>query len=189
MLLETRGVGLGRLHIQRRVHTQVVAFSSVLRSTANRADELLKVREFVARDVASQACAREAVLQTALTPERRTVLMIDPATGADRAVDVDWLSALKLQPIKTRLRPCGYWLSADAGDAVERLRLLGLQVFRDRDRCRMWSPTAFAKSPAPRAAGRTCAASSSANRPLRECASGSGARAADRQRQAATTCR
>ncbi len=130
LLLETRGVGIGRLHIQRRVHTQVVALSSVLRSTANRADQLLKVREFVAREVTSQACAKDAVLQATLTPERASVLMIDPATGADRAIDVDWLSALKLQSAKTRLRPCGYWLSADASEAVERLRLLGLQVFR-----------------------------------------------------------
>ncbi len=130
LLIETRGVGIGRLHIQRRVHTQVVAISSVLRSTASRDEQLRRVREFVDRDVASQACAKDVVLQAALTPERRTVLMIDPATGADRAIDVDWLSALKLQTTKTRMRPCGYWLSADEGETVERLRLLGLQVFK-----------------------------------------------------------
>ena len=130
LLLETRGVGIGRLHIQRRVHTQVVAISSVLRSSANRAEQLRRVREFVDREVASQACSKEAVLQAALTPERRSVLMIDPATGADRALDVDWLSALKLQTTKTRMRPCGYWLAADESESVERLRLLGLQVFK-----------------------------------------------------------
>ena len=130
LLIETRGVGIGRLHIQRRVHTQVVAISSVLRSAASRGDQLRRVREFVDRDVASQACAKDAVTQAALTPERRTVLMLDPATGADRAIDVDWLSALKLQTTTSRTRPCGYWLSADEGETVERLRLLGLQVFK-----------------------------------------------------------
>ncbi len=130
LLLETRGVGIGRLHIQRRVHTQVVAIGSVLRSTAARGSELRRVREFVDRDVASQACAKPAVLQASLTPERRTVVMLDPATGTDRALDVDWMSALTLQTQSTRLRPCGYWLAADEGEAVEKLRLLGLQVFK-----------------------------------------------------------
>ena len=37
LLIETRGVGIGRLHIQRRVHTQVTAITSVLASTAQRA--------------------------------------------------------------------------------------------------------------------------------------------------------
>ncbi len=130
LLLETRGVGIGRLHIQRRVHTQVVAISSVLRSMAARAEQLQRVREFVDRDVASQACTKDAVLQASLTPERRSVMMLDPVTGADRAVDVEWLSALQLQTTKARMRPCGYWMAADEGEAVERLRLLGLQVFK-----------------------------------------------------------
>ena len=30
LLAETRGVGLGRLHIQRRVHTHVTALASIL---------------------------------------------------------------------------------------------------------------------------------------------------------------
>jgi hypothetical protein len=44
LLIETRGVGIGRLHIQRRVHTQVTAITSVLASTAQRANELHQLR-------------------------------------------------------------------------------------------------------------------------------------------------
>jgi hypothetical protein len=51
-------------------------------------------------------------------------------SGVDKPVTVDWNSALDLQPRTTRARPCGYWLGADAGDAVRRLRALGLQVQR-----------------------------------------------------------
>ena len=55
-------------------------------------------------------------------------MMIDPVTGADRPLLVDWDSALTLQPRKLRPRPCGYWLAAQASDAVTRLRALGVQV-------------------------------------------------------------
>jgi hypothetical protein len=34
LLVETRGVGIGRLHAQRRVHAQVVAMTSALRSAS-----------------------------------------------------------------------------------------------------------------------------------------------------------
>ena len=130
LLIETRGVGIGRTHIQRRVHTQVTAIGSALRSTAARADRLAKIRTFVDRDVASLACSREAVVEAGLTPERRSLVMLDPATGADRPVDVEWMSALKLLTIKSRPRPCGYWLAASATQAVDRLRLLGVSVFK-----------------------------------------------------------
>jgi hypothetical protein len=56
--------------------------------------------------------------------------MLDAASGADKAVTVDWDSALVLRKVKARARPCGYWLSAASSTAVERLRLHGVQVLR-----------------------------------------------------------
>ncbi len=130
MLVETRGIGIGRTHLQRRVHTQVTALTSALRSTAERAKSLEQVRSFVARDVSAQACRGQVVIDAAPTRSERELLMIDPQTGADRSLRLPWDSALQLQTTKSRPRPCGYWLSADAGSAVERLRLLGLQVLQ-----------------------------------------------------------
>jgi hypothetical protein len=130
LLLETRGVGIGRLHIQRRVHTQVVAMASVLQSASQRADELGKLRPYMDREAAGHACRGEMVTSAGPTPQRRALVMLDPATGADRSVDVDWNSALELRPLKTRARPCGYWLAASATQAVERLQQLGVQVMR-----------------------------------------------------------
>lgn len=89
--IATRGVGLGRAHIQRRVHTQITAITSALHSTAERASALEKVQAFVASEIEAQACKNQ---------------------------------------MKTRARPCGYWLAQNAGTAVERLRLLGVQVLR-----------------------------------------------------------
>ena len=130
LLIETRGVGIGRLHIQRRVHSQVTAIASALRSTADRAINLEQVRSFVVRDISAQACRSQVVIDAAATPTQRELDFLDPDTGADRAIRVEWNSSLTLRPTKTRARPCGYWLSAASTGAVERLKLLGLQVMR-----------------------------------------------------------
>lgn len=130
LLIETRGVGIGRLHLARRVHTHVVAVSAVLRSAAERAGDLLKLRAFVDNEVSAQACTGEVVIEAAATPSEKTLTMLDPATGADRAVSVAWDSALQLRAVKARPRPCGYWLAPAETDAVTRLRQLGVIVQR-----------------------------------------------------------
>lgn len=130
LLVETRGVGIGRLHIQRRVHTHVTAIASVLQSTSQRADDLVKLRSYMDREIAGHACRGDVVTAAGPTAQRRALLMLDPATGADRSVDVEWNSALELRVQKSRTRPCGYWLSAASTAAVERLQQLGVQVMR-----------------------------------------------------------
>lgn len=130
LMVRTRGVGIGRTHLQRRVHSQVVAISSALRSTAERTSELNQVQSFVRRDISAQACRQQMVVQAAQTPGQREITMLQPETGADYAVKVDWNSSLALRPLKSRVRPCGYWLSASATAAVDRLELLGVQVLR-----------------------------------------------------------
>ncbi len=130
LMVQTRGVGIGRTHIQRRVHSQVIAISSALRSTAERAPNLSEVQTFVRRDIAAQSCRHPLVVQAAQTPGQREVTFLHPDTGADYTIKVDWNSSLSLRPLLSRPRPCGYWLSAEASAAVERLEQLGLQVLR-----------------------------------------------------------
>jgi hypothetical protein len=130
LLIETRGAGIGRLHIQRRVHTHVTAVSSVLASTARRASELNQLRPYLDKEVGAQACMGEAVVEAATTPAQHELVMLDPVSGADKPLMVDWDSALALRHIKARARPCGYWLSAGSTTAVDRLRMHGVQVFR-----------------------------------------------------------
>jgi hypothetical protein len=130
LLIETRGVGIGRLHLKRRVHTHVVALTSLLASAANRADDLLKLRQFVDNEVSALACQGTAVIEAAPTPSEYALTMLDPVTGADKVLNVSWDSALQLRTIKTRARPCGYWLAADQTEAVRRLRELGVIVQR-----------------------------------------------------------
>ncbi|CAN5213906.1 hypothetical protein BH10PSE16_BH10PSE16_19290 [soil metagenome] len=128
--VETRGAGIGRLHIQRRVHTHVTAITSVLGSTAQRASELGQLRPYLEKEVSAQACRGLAIVEAANTPAQYDLQMLDPVTGADKTVIVDWESALALRTLKSRVRPCGYWLSASSKTAVERLRLNGVQVLQ-----------------------------------------------------------
>ena len=127
-LLETRGADLGHLHAQRRVHTQVTAIGSLLASTASRAADLVRLRQFVEAEISAQACQGQVVIEAVPTPGEYRLMMIDPVSGADRPMLVDWDSALTLQPRKLRPRPCGYWLAAQASDAVTRFRAVGVQV-------------------------------------------------------------
>ncbi len=130
-LIETRGgAALGRAHLARRVHTQVSAIASVLKSAAARADDLQKLRRFVDADVAAQACRGQMLVEAAETPSEYRLVMLDPQSGADKPINVAWDSALELTPLLRRTRPCGYWLGADQADAALRLRGLGVQVQR-----------------------------------------------------------
>ncbi|MES2509428.1 MAG: M14 family metallocarboxypeptidase [Pseudomonadota bacterium] len=130
LLIETRGVGIGRLHIQRRVHTHVAAMTNVLNSTAQRATELNQLRPYIDKEVGALACRNDVVIEAGPTPAQYELAMLDPVTGADKTLVVDWDSALSLRVLKTRARPCGYWLSATSTTAVERLRMQGVQVQR-----------------------------------------------------------
>lgn len=130
LLIETRGVGLGRLHLARRVHTHVVAIATVLRSAAERSPDLAKLRGYVDGEVSAQACTGEVIVEAAATPSEKTLTMLDPASGADRSVTVAWDSALELRALRARPRPCGYWLAPGETEAVTRLRQLGVIVQR-----------------------------------------------------------
>jgi hypothetical protein len=131
LLIESRGgPGLGRAHYTRRVHTQVTAIASILRSAAARADDLRKLRRYVEAEVTGQACRGQVVVEARTTPSEYRLLMLDPITGADKPVTVSWESALELDTVTERPRPCGYWLGADQVDAALRLRGLGLRVQR-----------------------------------------------------------
>jgi Zinc carboxypeptidase len=128
LLVESRGGGLGRTDLKRRVQTQVVATTSVLTSAASHAADLLKLRQFVDRETASLACKGEVVVDAAATPSEYAYTMIDSTSGEIRRLTVAWDSALQLRVLKSRPRPCGYWLAAAETEAVRRLRLLGIDV-------------------------------------------------------------
>jgi hypothetical protein len=127
-LLESRGFDLHRLHAERRVHSHIVAIHSLLASAAAQADTLLALQAQVAAEVAGQACQGLFTVEGRPTREQRDIRLLDPDTGADKTLRVDWDSALKIEPLRTRARPCGYWLAPTATAAVTRLHQLGVLV-------------------------------------------------------------
>lgn len=127
--LASRGAGLGRAHIQRRVHSLVVALTSVLRGAAQRSSDLRQVQDYVARNIASSACQGTLTVRVSPTTTEQDLNLIDEASGELTPIKVPWTSTAALRPELQRPRPCGYWLSADSA-AAQRLGLLGLQVLR-----------------------------------------------------------
>jgi hypothetical protein len=131
----------------------VQAVTAVLQSAHDRANDIVKLRQFVDAEVSARACQGEAVVEAEHTPSEYALRMLDPLTGDERRVTVAWDSALVLQPVRTRTRPCGYWLAPSQSGAVTRLRGLGVavqQIARDGDlRTETYRETARESDPAP----------------------------------------
>ena len=129
-LVETRGVGLGLAHLRRRVESHLVANNAIIDITARNAAAILALEKRARDDVVAAAGKGEFVVAGVATPGRNTLLMLDPETGADKPVEVDWSNALEIRPTLTRVRPYGYLLPASQAAAAERLRNLGVTVLR-----------------------------------------------------------
>jgi hypothetical protein len=128
VLIETRGVGLGKAHLERRVHSHVVASLAVIQSAAEQGSRLLAAVRGAGEAAAAQACQGDMVTRAQTSPGRETLQFVDAASGADRAIEVEWRSALTLRVDRARPRPCGYWLAATQIEATEKLRALGVQL-------------------------------------------------------------
>ena len=129
-LIETRGVGIGRAHYKRRVYTHLAAMRSMLDSTSANADALQALGRKLRRDVAAAAGTGELIVSGAATPTRHTLDLVDPETGANKSVDVEWRNALEIQVRQKRARPFGYLLPSAEIEAATRLSNLGATVLR-----------------------------------------------------------
>jgi hypothetical protein len=133
LTVASRGADLERNYLQRRVHTQVTAIASVLRSTAERSSELAQLIPYLDLEVTDQACQKDRVLQAQATPTSQTLPVLDPSTGSVKTLAFETQSARLLRSVRSRVSPCGYWLDATATQAVERLRMHGVKVMQVRD--------------------------------------------------------
>jgi len=129
-LIETRGVGIGRAHFKRRVATHLVAMRTFARAASEQPDDLLTRLRAIRSAVVASAGHGDITVIGAATPTRHTLDLIDPDTGADKPVEVDWRDALTMTVRLARPRPYGYVLEAAQTDASSRLRALGVTVQR-----------------------------------------------------------
>ncbi len=133
-LIESRGVGIGRESFGRRVHTHVVAISSLLNSAAANAGELIKTVE----------TARAAVVRAGRDPQpqdmvavklkspviKQKLTMLDPQSGALKEIEVDWSDSLNVTAEIARPRPFAYVMPPVFHQVAERLMLSGIEVQR-----------------------------------------------------------
>jgi Zinc carboxypeptidase len=127
-LLETRGVGIGRAHFKRRVRTHELTMEALLRTTAASPAEVLALTRGAANGVVAAACSGDYVVESDATRTTHTLAFIDPVTASDKDVEVAWRSALDIRTLRTRPRPCGYFLDGMQREAAARLRDLGVVV-------------------------------------------------------------
>lgn len=136
ILLETRGIGIGRAHFKRRVHTHVLAASAIVDEAAKQGPALLSLVQKAGAEVAALACRGELVVNAGFSMERMIVPFVDDKTGEDKPVEVAWRSALKLTTLRSRPRPCGYLIAAGEKQAIDALARLGLRTQRVADASR-----------------------------------------------------
>jgi len=128
LLLETRGVGLGRAHFGRRVQAHVAAAMGVIETAAHDGSALVQTGRAAGADAARQACRGNLAVVVRQTAQRRTLSFLDAASGEPRDIEVDWQSSLQMAPVRERARPCGYLLAPGQQAAAQRLRQLGIEV-------------------------------------------------------------
>jgi hypothetical protein len=128
LLLETRGIGIGRANFARRVESHVLATTAIFETAAQDGQSLRKMQQEAGRTTADQACTGNMSIVVKHTPQRRRLSFLDAKTGEPRAIDVDWRSAHQLNIERERTRPCGYLIAADQTVAVQRLRDLGVKI-------------------------------------------------------------
>jgi hypothetical protein len=128
LLLETRGIGLGRAHLGRRVQSHVVAALAIIEAAAQDGPALVGLHREAGAAASAQACSGNLAVAVRQTAQRRSLSFLDATTGEPREVDVEWRSSHQLALERERSRPCGYLIGASEKVAVQRLRALGVEV-------------------------------------------------------------
>jgi hypothetical protein len=130
LLVESRGVGIGRDSFLRRVHTQYVVMSSALRSAADNAAEIRKATRAAREDAIRRGREPEESDRMAITlkmPSRpQKLTMTDPETGNPKDVEVEWLDPREAVPALTRPRPYAYLVLPSHTEVARRLERSGI---------------------------------------------------------------
>lgn len=122
MLLEIRGVGIGRTSFKRRIKSSYLIAQSVLETT-------LLERETLKKVLAEAEKSRHPVVVTSQKLVRKdSILVIDLASEKEIKMAVTLHDALQSKPTLQRERPNAYLISAKEKEAVFKLKILGIKV-------------------------------------------------------------
>jgi Zinc carboxypeptidase len=128
LLLETRGIGLGRAHLARRVQSHLVSALAIISAAGADGPELVQLQQNAGSTTAGQACRGTIAVSVRQTAMQRRLNFLNAHSGEPLEVEVTWRSSDLLEVERERARPCGYLLGADQSLAVQRLRELGVKV-------------------------------------------------------------
>jgi Zinc carboxypeptidase len=129
LLIETRGVGIGKENYSRRVATHVISMVAVLRASAANAESLRSaLREARRHPLAGSDWVVEHTAQR----ETKLIPMLDAISGDEKAVSVEFQNSLVITPTIQRALPSAYVLPPYLGSAalIGKLQSLGLNVSR-----------------------------------------------------------
>ena len=88
------------------------------------------LRAAARRPGAAPPAEDETVILAEQTVEPRTLVFLDPASGAEKPTEVQWRSSLNIRPTLVRPRAAGYLLAPDAESVAAKLAQLGVHVER-----------------------------------------------------------
>jgi hypothetical protein len=128
-LIETRGVGIGKDHFQRRVATQVLSMVTILKISAINADAIRAAQREARR---SPVLNSEWVVDHTVQRETKAIPMLDVPSGEDKVLTVDFQNSLLISPTVSRALPVAYVLPPSLASAamVAKLQAVGLNVAR-----------------------------------------------------------
>ncbi|WP_078392840.1 M14 family zinc carboxypeptidase [Shouchella patagoniensis] len=131
-LLEGRGDRFGREGFERRVHSQVVAIESFLRTTVENKEDVKAIvaqeREELVRKGESTDDKDTIVITNTLKELEKSLEVLDIATGEVVEVPTTYLSATHAEPTLERIRPKAYLLPPAYHHVVEKLEIHGVEV-------------------------------------------------------------
>jgi hypothetical protein len=128
-LFETRGVGIGRQNLGRRVAAHLTAARALLQVAADEAPRLRSRLQQARAELLRNAAKGQDMTVTFEAPrENWSLPMLDPETGQAREIKVSLENTLAAKPKLLRLRPYAYVLPPGSGHIAKRLMAQGVAV-------------------------------------------------------------
>jgi hypothetical protein len=139
ILLESRGIALGRTSFKRRVHSHLVALRAILRLAVEQHEEVTRIINRAIDDTVmlGRSVSDDDVVTILSRGRSRTAVLpyIDLADQRRKPVTVPYLDLADATPYLVRRRPRAYLLPPGHPDALETLADIGLQIqYTTRDR-------------------------------------------------------
>ncbi|SFB00397.1 Zinc carboxypeptidase [Lentibacillus halodurans] len=136
ILVESRGIGIGRENFERRVAATVAAHTSLLKSSAQRANAIKRIvdntKDKIVRDGSKIGSNDKIVLDSERQelPGPQQLKVVDIADGEIEQIPVNYYSSKEAVPTMKRIRPTAYIMPPEYHDIAEKLKAQGVEVKR-----------------------------------------------------------